>query len=99
MLGRAPDHDRISVRPGVMGGKPCIKGTRIPADLVLDNLDSGLSREDILDAYPGLTLEDVRAAEDYPRAVPAELLEAVVAHFDPFRVILFGSRARGEAGR
>jgi uncharacterized protein (DUF433 family) len=61
MLGRAPDHDRISVRPGVMGGKPCIKGTRIPADLVLDNLDSGLSREDILDAYPGLTLEDASA--------------------------------------
>ena len=81
-----------------MGGKPCIKGTRIPVDLILDNLDSGLSCEDILEAYPGLTLEDVRAAQNYARAVPGQLLDAVVAHFDPLRVILFGSRARGEAG-
>jgi predicted nucleotidyltransferase len=33
-----------------------------------------------------------------PELVPPELLDAVVAHFDPVRVILFGSRARGDAG-
>jgi uncharacterized protein (DUF433 family) len=63
MIRDAPNHGRIGVNPEVMGGKPCIKGTRIPVDLILDNLESGQSSEDILEAYPGLTLEDVRPAE------------------------------------
>ncbi len=98
MLRLANRHSRISVRPEVMGGKPCIKGTRIPVDLIVEKLDDCQSSEDILEAYPGLTLEDVRAAQAYARAVPKELLDAVVAHFDPLQVILFGSRARGDAG-
>jgi uncharacterized protein (DUF433 family) len=79
-----------------MGGKPGIKGTRIPVDLVLRYLGDGQSVEDILHAFPGLTREDAEAAEAC--AVPTELLDAVVAHFHPVQVILFGSRARGEAG-
>jgi uncharacterized protein (DUF433 family) len=55
-------HARISVKPEVMGGKPCIKGTRIPVDLILRYLGNGQSVEDILEAFPGLTVEDVRAA-------------------------------------
>lgn len=98
MLKMANRHTRISVKPEIMGGKPCIKGTRIPVDLIVEKLDNGQSSEDILEAYPGLTLADVRAAETYARAVPDALLDAVVAHFDPIQVILFGSRARGEAG-
>jgi uncharacterized protein len=91
-------HPRIAASPEVMLGRPGIKGTRIPVDLILDKLESGQSSKDILEAFPGLTLEDVRAAERYARAVPPALLDAVIAHFDPIRVILFGSRARGDAG-
>ena len=99
MVRIARQHPRIAANPEVMGGKPCIKGTRIPVDLIVEKLDNGQSGEDILEAYPGLTLADVRAAETYAQAVPDALLDAVVAHFDPVRVILFGSRARGEAGK
>ncbi len=98
MIRIARRHERISIDPEIMAGKPCIKGTRIPVDLIVEKLDNGQSSEDILEAYPGLTLEDVQVAQAYARAVPEELLDAVVAHFDPLQVILFGSRARGEAG-
>jgi uncharacterized protein (DUF433 family) len=98
MIGIARRHERISIDPGIMAGKPCIRGTRIPVDLILRYLGDGQSLEDILAAFPRLTAEDVRAAAAYARAVPNELLDAVVAHFDPLQVILFGSRARGEAG-
>jgi uncharacterized protein (DUF433 family) len=98
--GRMPrlanHHARISVRPEVLGGKPCIKGTRVPVDLILRYLGDGQGVGDTLRAFPGVTREDVQAAETF--ALPTELLEAVVAHFDPVQVILFGSRARGEAG-
>ena len=97
MLKMANRHARISVEPEVMGGKPCIKGTRIPVDLILRYLGDGQSVDDILEAFPGLTAEDIQAAETYARAVPDALLDAVVAHFDPLQVILFGSRSRGEA--
>jgi uncharacterized protein (DUF433 family) len=96
MLKMANRHTRISAEPEVVGGKPCIKGTRIPVDLVLRYLGDGQSIDDILEAFPGLSREDIRAAETYARAVPEALLDAVVGHFDPLQVILFGSRARGE---
>lgn len=53
MLKMAKRHPRISVRPEVMGGKPCIKGTRIPVDLILRYPGSGQSVEVILEAFPG----------------------------------------------
>jgi uncharacterized protein (DUF433 family) len=62
MLKIANRHARISVKPEVMGGKPCIKGTRIPVDLILRYLGDGQGVEDIVAAFPGLTVEDVRAA-------------------------------------
>ncbi len=55
-------HPRISADPAVMMGKPCIKGTRITVELILRKLGSGRSFADILDAYPHLTDEDLRAA-------------------------------------
>jgi uncharacterized protein (DUF433 family) len=53
MIKIARRHERISIHPEVMGGKPCIKGTRIPVDLVLRYLGNGQSVEDILEAFPG----------------------------------------------
>lgn len=57
--------DRITLAPDVMQGKPVIRGTRITVDLILRKLAEGASEADILDAYPHLTREDVRAALAY----------------------------------
>lgn len=59
------DHPRITMTPGVMGGKACIKGRRIPVDIIVDYLASGESIADVLEGYPDLTEEDVRAALAY----------------------------------
>ena len=53
---------RVVADPGVMMGKPCIKGTRITVELILRRLGAGRSFADVLDAYPQLTEDDVRAA-------------------------------------
>ncbi len=63
MLRIAKRHPRIAVAPEVMGGKPCIKGTRVPVDVILRYLGDGQSVEEILQAFPGVTREDVQAAE------------------------------------
>ena len=56
-----PNLDRIEINPKVMMGKPVVRGTRIPVDLILRKLGEGASEDDLLDAYPRLTLEDIRA--------------------------------------
>ena len=57
--------DHISVDPVVCHGQACIKGTRIPVAVVLDNLAAGLSPEEIVASYPPLRIDDVRAATAY----------------------------------
>ena len=57
--------DRVEINPAVMLGKPVIRGTRIPVELLLRKLAEGATVEDLLDAYPRLTPEDVRAALSY----------------------------------
>lgn len=52
----------IEIRPDVMMGKPCLKGTRIPVCLVLENLGAGETAEEILAAYPQLTKDHITAA-------------------------------------
>jgi uncharacterized protein (DUF433 family) len=63
---------RISVNPDICHGKPCVKGTRIMVAVILDNLAEGLTPEDIVEEYPPLTLEDVRAAIAYAAALARE---------------------------
>ncbi len=53
---------RIVATPTIMLGKPCIKGTRITVELILRKLGAGSSFADLLDDYPHLTEEDLRAA-------------------------------------
>jgi uncharacterized protein (DUF433 family) len=72
MIRAARNHPRISVKPEVMGGKPCIKGTRIPVDVILRYLGDGQGIDDILGAFPGLTADDVRAAAAFAADVVAE---------------------------
>jgi uncharacterized protein (DUF433 family) len=57
--------DRIEVNPRVMLGKPVIRGTRIPVELILRKLGEGASEADVLNAYPQLTREDIQAAMRY----------------------------------
>lgn len=54
--------DRITVEPGKMGGKPCIRGLRFTVYDVLDYLSSGMSYDEFLDHFPDLTREDILAA-------------------------------------
>ena len=58
------DH-RITSNPSVMSGQACIRGTRIPVAVILDNLASGRSSDDIIADYPSLETADVRAAVAY----------------------------------
>jgi uncharacterized protein (DUF433 family) len=55
-------NERIEINPKIMLGKPVIRGTRIPVELVLRKLGEGAAEADLLDAYPKLTHEDLRAA-------------------------------------
>ena len=58
-------HERISQNPKVMVGKPVIRGTRITVELILRMLGQGHSIEDLLAAYPGITREDILAAQRF----------------------------------
>jgi len=53
--------DRISIEPGKRSGKPCIRGMRITVYDVLEYLASGMSEQEIIDDFPDLTQEDIRA--------------------------------------
>jgi uncharacterized protein (DUF433 family) len=57
--------ERITIDPDICNGKPVIKGTRIAAQTVLEFLAAGDSTEDVLEEYPALTREDVKACLDY----------------------------------
>ncbi|RLG20276.1 DUF433 domain-containing protein [Candidatus Micrarchaeota archaeon] len=53
---------RVEVNPKVMLGKPVIRGTRLPVELILEKLAYGATEEDILQDYPFLSREDIKAA-------------------------------------
>ena len=57
--------DRIEIDPAVMLGKPVIRGTRIPVELVIRKLSESATEADLLDAYPRLTQADIKAALAY----------------------------------
>jgi uncharacterized protein (DUF433 family) len=57
--------ERIAVDPTICHGKPCIRGTRIMVSLLLDYLQAGESAEAIVEQYPQLAAEDIRAALSY----------------------------------
>ncbi len=69
-----PDPDllkRITSRPDVFGGKPIIRDMRISVELVLSLLAQGETTESVIDDYPDLEADDVRACLAYARAVVA----------------------------
>ncbi len=61
----ANTHARIEMNPEIMGGKPVVRGTRIPVEFVLRKLGAGMTPEAILADHPRLTLDDIRAAQAF----------------------------------
>ena len=57
--------DRIEINPKVLMGKPVIRGTRLTVELILRKLSEGAGEEDLMEAYPRLTREDIQAAMRY----------------------------------
>jgi uncharacterized protein (DUF433 family) len=63
---------RIITDPAICHGKACIKGTRIMASVVLDNLARGVSSAELVGLYPTLTSEDVTASIAYAAELARE---------------------------
>ena len=61
--------DRIVVDPGILVGKPVIKGTRLAVEFIIDLLAQGWTEAEILHNYPGLTREDIHACLAYASIV------------------------------
>ena len=66
------NQDRIIMNPHILAGKPVIKGTRIPVELVLEYLAEDPNVNTLFDAFPRLTLADIKACLAYAQ----ELVEA-----------------------
>ncbi len=58
-------HERIEIDPKIMGGKPTIKGTRIPVEMILDELGAKWTAEQILKEHPTLSREDIYAVQAF----------------------------------
>jgi uncharacterized protein (DUF433 family) len=65
-------HDRIETNPKIMGGKPVIRGTRVPVEAILRKLGAGMPESEILADHPHLTVEDIRAAQAFAADYIAE---------------------------
>jgi len=63
--------DRIVIDPEIRHGKPVIKGTRVPVDIILGSLAGGMSVEEVAEEY-GITREDVLAAIEYAAKIVAK---------------------------
>jgi uncharacterized protein (DUF433 family) len=74
---------RISIDPKVCFGKPCIRGHRIWVSLVLDLLASGWTHEQILENYPGIQEDDIRACIAYGAEMSRERFVEVPAGGSP----------------
>jgi uncharacterized protein (DUF433 family) len=56
---------RIEINPSVLQGKPVVRNTRIPVELLLRKLSEGATVEELLDAYPRITKDDIQACLAY----------------------------------
>lgn len=62
--------DHIHADPEILGGKPVVRGTRLAVELILELLAAGVSEQEILADYPGLSREDVLACINYRVLAP-----------------------------
>ena len=75
--------NRITVRPDVFGGKPIIRDMRVSVELILSLLAQGVTPEAIMDDYPKLEADDIRACIAYAHAVVADDTLAAVSVAKP----------------
>ncbi len=71
--------ERITVDPLICHGKACIKDTRVMVSVILDNLAEGISEPEILNSYPSLCLEDIKAAIAYAAELSRERMVSLTA--------------------
>ncbi len=69
----------ITFDPNICHGKACIRGTRVMVSIILDNLAAGENIESILQSYPSLTLEAIRAAIAYAAELTRERVVSLPA--------------------
>jgi uncharacterized protein (DUF433 family) len=69
----------VTVDPAVCHGRACIKGTRIMVSVILDNLASGLTPDEVVQSYPSLNREAVQAAINYAAELARERIVPVSA--------------------
>jgi uncharacterized protein (DUF433 family) len=70
---------RITINPEVRAGKPCIRGTRITVYDILEYLAGGMSEDDILEDFPSLQREDIRAALEFAAVRERRLASSAAA--------------------
>ena len=75
--------ERITARPDVSGGKPIVRDMRISVELILSLLSQGATQEELLDDYPGLETEDIRACIAYAHTVISGDTLAAVSVAEP----------------
>jgi len=73
--------DHISTDPQICHGKPCIRGTRVMVSVILGALAAGASFEEILEEYPPITVEDIRAVMAYAGLLADEQYEPLEMAF------------------
>ena len=61
--------NRVVLDPEICHGKPTIKGTRVLVSIILEYLEEGTSFEEIIDAFPSITTDDIKAAIRYAKEV------------------------------
>lgn len=61
-------NSQIISDPNILGGKPIIAGTRISVELILDKLVAGMNEKEILEDYPHLSVEQIKAVLGYARS-------------------------------
>src|SRR5277367_1252502 len=83
-----PELERITLNPMIMGGKPCIRGMRITVGTIVGLVASGASFEEVLQLYPYLESEDIRAAVAYAAWLT-----------DPFGLSPLGCQAKDRQSR
>lgn len=70
-------HKRISIDPKICHGQACIKGTRIPVHQILAMLANGDTIEDLLEAYPTISREDILACLEYAATLAEEQVSPI----------------------
>ncbi len=75
--------ERITQDPDVLAGKPVVKGTRIPVELVLAKLSANPDTQELFQDYPRLTVDDVRACLAYAEHLVAQQEKATASHLPP----------------